>query len=170
MGGAMPLLAERFRPVNGAFALEKQTATAIAALEENFTWQAQGTYVGLMPVGAGGKTVRAPFWLPKEWDLALHHRASPLFLNMGYPLTLEEEFGFALPAGSGSLVLPSPCRNDEGPLRWRIEWQKIAADKLAVKLQAELAHGELSVSEVPVFQRQLRNLLTATAAGAGFAP
>jgi hypothetical protein len=170
MGGAVPLPAERFRPVNGAFALEKQTATAIAALDENFTWQGQGTYVGLVSGGAAGKTVRAPFWFPKEWDAALHHRVNPLFLNMGYPLTLDEDFGFALPAGAGSPVLPGPSHNDEGPLRWRVEWQKVAANKMAAKLHAELAHGELSMSETPAFQRQLRDLLAATATGAGIGP
>jgi hypothetical protein len=170
MGGAMPLLAECFRPVNGAFALEKQSATAIAALDENFTWQAQGTYVGLAPAGTGAKTLRAPFWLPKEWDLALHRRASALFLNQGYPLTLEEEFAFALPAGARAPVLPNACGSEEAPLRWRIEWQKVAADKVAVKMRAELAHGELSASETPAFQRQLRELLAAAAAGAGLAP
>ena len=53
---------------------------------------------GAVLKGGGGGLLRAPFWLPKEWDLALHRRKAGLYLNLGYPLTLEEEFEFTLPA------------------------------------------------------------------------
>jgi hypothetical protein len=37
------------------------------------------------------------------------------------------------------------------------------------RMRAELAHGELTVAETPVVQRQLRELLTALAVGASLA-
>ena len=52
------------------------------------------------------------------------------------------------------------------PLRWRVEWTKIGDDKLAARLRAELARGELSAAETPALQKQLRELLAALAAGA----
>ncbi len=74
-----------------------RSATSVAALNEDFAWHATGTCVGLCSTAGGSRLLRAPFWLPKEWDLALHRRKAGLYLNQGYPLTLEEEFEFALP-------------------------------------------------------------------------
>ncbi|MCX6914550.1 MAG: transglutaminase-like domain-containing protein, partial [Verrucomicrobia bacterium] len=206
----VPLLAVKYRPVAGSFAMESQSATSVAALNEDFTWHAAGTYVGLL-AGAGetlpknevdalkrlrtngpltpalspsegergnarqragmgrlvqSELLRAPFWLPKEWDLALHHRKAGLYLNMGYPLTLDEEFEFALPAKAQPTDLPGVKENSTAPLRWRVEWTKLGDDRLVARLRAELACGELTVAETPVVQRQLRELLTALAAGA----
>ena len=113
-----------------------------------------------------GRLLRAPFWLPKEWDLALHHRKAGLYLNLGYPLTLDEEFEFALPAKAQPSVLPGVKENTTAPLRWRVEWTKVGEDRLVARLRTELAHGELTVAETPVVQSQLRELLAALAAGA----
>src|SRR5713226_9446155 len=66
--------------------------------------------------------LHSPFWLPKEWDLALHQRKGALFLNEGYPLTLDEEFAFELPTKVQVFELPGLAENDQEPLRWRIEW------------------------------------------------
>jgi hypothetical protein len=51
-------------------------------------------------------------------------------------------------------------------LRWRVEWTKLGDGKVAARLRAELARGELTVAETPVVQQQLRELLAALAAGA----
>jgi hypothetical protein len=110
--------------------------------------------------------LRAPFWLPKEWDLALHHRKAGLYLSLGYPLTLEEEFEFGLPARAQPAVLPGVKENTTAPLRWRVEWTKLGDDKLVARMRAELAGGELTAAETPVVQKQLRDLLAALAAGA----
>jgi hypothetical protein len=101
--------------------------------------------------------------------LALHHRKAALYLNLGYPLTLEEEFEFALPAKAQPAVLPGVKENTTAPLRWRVEWTKLGEDRLVARLRAELARGELTVAETPVVQRQLRELLAALAAGASLA-
>src|SRR5439155_27132517 len=45
--GSLPLLAARFRPVAGSFSLEEQSATAVGALEEDFSWRAEGACVGI---------------------------------------------------------------------------------------------------------------------------
>jgi hypothetical protein len=165
----LPLLAAKYRPAAGSFALESQSATSVAALNEDFTWRAAGTCVGLFsPAGKGG-LLRAPFWLPKEWDLALHRRKAGLYLNMGYPLTLEEEFEFALPANAQPSDLPGVKENTTAPLLWRVEWTKIGEGKLAARLRTELARGELTAAETPAVQQQLRELLTALAAGASLA-
>jgi hypothetical protein len=162
----LPVLAVKFRPAAGSFALESQSSTSVAALSEDFTWRAAGTCVGLFARVRGGGLLRAPFWLPREWDLALHRRKAALYLNQGYPLTLEEEFEFALPAKAQPAVLPGVRENTTAPLRWRVEWAKLGDDKLVARLHAELAQGELTTAETPVLQQQLRELLAALAAGA----
>jgi hypothetical protein len=165
----LPLLAAHFRPAAGSFAMETQSSTSVAALDEDFAWQATGTCVGLCSTTGGSRLLRAPFWLPKEWDLALHRRKAGLYLNQGYPLTLEEEFEFTLPANASLAVVPAVSEvseNRSAPLRWRIEWTKIGNDKLSARMRAELAGGELSPSETQALQKQLRDLLAALAGGA----
>ncbi|MGD0259616.1 MAG: DUF3857 domain-containing protein [Verrucomicrobiota bacterium] len=162
----LPLLSAKYRPAAGSFALESQSATSVAALNEDFTWRAAGTCVGLFARAADSGLLRAPFWLPKEWDLALHRRKAGLYLNQGYPLTLEEEFEFALPPKAQPAVLPGVRENSTAPLRWRVEWTKLGDDKLAARMRAELARGELTAAETPVVQRQLRGLIAALAGGA----
>jgi hypothetical protein len=161
----LPLLAAKLRPAAGSFALESQESTPVAALNEDFSWHASGTCVGLF-AGAGESVVLlAPFWLPKEWDLALHRRKAAFYLNMGYPLTLEEEFKFTLPAEAQLRALPGVKENTKAPLRWRVEWTKLADGKLAARMRIELAQGELTEAETPLVQKQLRDLLAALAAG-----
>jgi hypothetical protein len=161
----LPLLAAKYRPAAGSFALESQSATSVAALNEDFTWRAAGTCLGLFSKVGDGGLLRAPFWLPKEWDLALHRRKAGLYLNLGYPLTLEEEFEFALPANAQPSVLPGVKENTTAPLIWRVEWTKLGDGKLGARLRAELARGELTAAETPAVQQQLRELLSALAAG-----
>jgi transglutaminase-like putative cysteine protease len=166
--GSPPLLAARFRPAAGSFALEDQTGSSVAALDENFSWRAEGQCVGISAAVAGKRSLRAPFWIPKEWDLALHRRKAPLFLNRGYPLLLREELEFKLPSSGQSLSLPGMKENKEPPLRWRIEWAKLADDKLAANFSAECAVGELPEADTKVFQQQLSALLAALAESASF--
>jgi len=77
--GSLPLLSARYRLSAGSLALEKQTATAVAALDKNFSWRAEGGCIGICrPIHTKDNTptiqqsICAPFWFPKEWDLALH--------------------------------------------------------------------------------------------------
>src|SRR5258707_6686785 len=109
-----------------------------------------------------------PFWLPKEWDLALHRRKSALFLNQGYPLGIEQEFEFTLPPEAQAVSVPEMMENKAAPLRWKIEWVKPGKGKLLASLHTELLRGELSSKETPQFQQQLRELLAATANAATF--
>jgi len=162
----VPLLAAKYWLAAGSFALETQSATSVAALNEDFTWLAAGTCVGLFSKFGEGGLLRAPLWLPKEWGLALHRRKAGLYLNMGYPLTLEEGFEFTLPAKAQPAVLPGVKENAAAPLRWRVEWTKIGEGKVAARMRAELARGELTAAETPAVQEQLRELLGALAAGA----
>ena len=165
----LPLLAAKFRPIAGSFALESQSSTSVDALNQNFAWHATGTCVGLFSTTGGGGTLRAPFWLPNEWELALHRRKAALYLHMGYPLTLEEKFEFSLPTTKQPAVLPGVKENSTAPLRWRIEWLKISDNKLAAQLRVELLRGELSSAETLAMPKQLRELLTALAGGAAVA-
>jgi len=195
---SLPLLAARFRPASGAFALDKQSATSAAALDENFTWHAEGTFVGLASLmdsglakgtSEGSKAqeesslstdhlpgtknspvtlLHAPFWLPREWDLALNRRKAALFLNEGYPLTLDEEFELVLPAKSRLLDLPPVSEKREGPLRWRIEWKQRGERSLTALFHAELASGETSARETPALQQALRELFAGMSSSAAF--
>jgi hypothetical protein len=187
-----PLLAARFRPVAGSFALQNQSATKAAALDEPFSWRAQGACVGISSIHTtrasdqstnalihqsinpsiqqsntpAALSLHSPFWLPKEWDLALHHRLGQLFLNEGYPLTLDEEFAFALPATAQSLALPEAVENANAPLSWKIEWAKGGEARLVARFHAELENGELSIAETRELQAQLLRLVSALAVGA----
>jgi hypothetical protein len=167
-GYSFPLLGAKFHPAAGSFALEQQTVSAVSALDESFAWKAEGTWVGGCSAGGGLRWLHAPFWLPKEWGLALHRRTAGLYLNQGYPLTLEEEFVFALPPKAEPKVLPGVIESKTEPLRWRLEWTKIGDGKLAARLHAELGRGEYSVAETPGLQKQLRELLAALAGSASW--
>src|SRR5262249_5644378 len=141
---SLPLLEGSFGPTSGSFALEKQSATPVSALDEDFAWSAAGDWVGLATDFAGQHHLRAPFFLPKEWTLALHRRQAPLFLNEGYPLSLDEEFSFEVPSEAGDCALPKPSESKTGVLHWSVEWLKSARGKLTARLTAELGHGELT--------------------------
>jgi hypothetical protein len=158
---ALPLLASRFRPAAGSFALASQRASPVSALDQDFTWQAEGEMVGLMSASGRKRLIHSPFWLPKEWDLALNRRQAPLFLHAGYPLTLEQEFTFELPPESRTEECPRPCGQEEGPLRWRVEWARERSHQLVARLKAQLARGDLSAAETQAFQQQLRALWSA---------
>jgi hypothetical protein len=165
--GTLPLLSVRWRPAGGSFSLVHQRMTLVFELDQEFSWEAEGTLIGLSS-GSEPWSTRAPFWLPKEWDLALHRRRSPLYLNQGYALTLDENVTFQLPPRLSKEVLPSACENVKPPLRWRIAWTRVANDKLQAHFQAELSHGDLSLAETAACQEQLRALLAAFAVEARF--
>src|SRR5262249_6204873 len=50
---SLPLLEGSFGPTSGSFALEKQSATPVSALDEDFAWSAAGDWVGLATDFAG---------------------------------------------------------------------------------------------------------------------
>jgi hypothetical protein len=171
---AVPFLSARYRISAGSFALQKQTATPVAALERDFSWSAQGSVIGAVstfsdkPANSDRALLRPSFWLPKEWELALNHRKSALFLNQGYPLTLNEQVDFTLPAQSQVAALPVPAENAQGPLKWKVEWTKPAEARLRATLHAELSTGELPGVETVSLQQQLRALITAVNTGTAF--
>ena len=170
---SLPLLSSRFRLTAGSFALDKQSGSSVASLNENFSWHAEGNCVGLISSALSDGSIsdhasriathallRIPFWLPKEWDLALHRRKTGLFLSQGYPLTLEEKLEITLPSNVQISALPATSENKQGPLQWKLEWQKTNEDKLRTTFRARLSSGELSAAEALTFQQQLRGLLS----------
>jgi len=159
LAASFPLLSRILHPVAGTFALEHQNATRISALEESFSCQAEGTWIGGVSSNAHQYLLRTPFWVPNEWNLALHRRKNPLHLNEGYPLRIEEEFSFVFAPQSRIELLPEARENKTGPLRWKAEWTKVADHKLTARFNAELRAGELSREETIEFQKQLRQLL-----------
>jgi hypothetical protein len=176
--GAVPFLSARYRLFGGSFALQKQTATPVAALDQDFAWHAQGTIVGAASYLAHESaypdhgtrntqhaSLRPSFWLPKEWELALNYRKSALFLNQGYPLILDEQLEFTLPSRSKIAGFPPPATNTEEPLKWKVEWTKPADASLRAILHAELSTGALSAAETVSLQQQLRALMSAVNAG-----
>src|ERR1044071_8321123 len=165
---AAPLLGEKYKPINGACAVDAQSSTEISGLDEDFSEKMEGTWLAGASLIAGKWVVHAPFWIPKEWEVALHQRENPIFLNQGYPLSLEEEFEFCLPPKVELGPLVSLRQRLQGPLRWTSEWARVGNDKLSARFHAELAHGQLSLSESAEFQKQLRELLMAFAGGNTF--
>jgi hypothetical protein len=160
-----PVLAEDYHPAAGVFAMESQEGTVVSALDRDFTWGARGSWSGLMSaVPAPGRLLRVPFWLPREWESALHPRRSPLHLNQGYPLTLEQRFRITLPSGAARAALPAPRSSDAGPLRYDLGWTRDAQGVVA-SLRIELVRGELDERETREFQAQLRALLAAVGEG-----
>ena len=151
----VPILAVRFRPAAGAFAMTQQSFTPLSELQTNFSWQGEGTWT---PVLA------APFWLPREWDLALHQRHTPLVLNHEYPLKMEQTVKFMGTPFAQTSRLPSPRENTVPPLRWKVEWKKTDDSTLVARLETELDGGEFQSSDTALLQSQLRALFTALAA------
>ena len=162
-GVSLPLLGAKLRPAAGSFALEKQVSSSIAALDEDFSVRVEGAWIGGCSMSAGASLLRPPFWLPREFELALNRRTSGLFLNQGYPLTLDEEFEITLLPGTKPGPLPGISESKAGALRWKIEWTKVKDDKLAARLRLELARGEFASAETPALQKQLREFLSALA-------
>jgi len=171
---SFPLLSARYRLSAGSFALEKQTATPVAALDQDFSWRAEGSLIGLFSYlsdnsGQSNRvsrvthhaSLRSPFWLPKEWDLALHRRNAALFLNQGYPLTLDEQIEITLPANGQLSALPAFSESKQNPLHWKIEWTRISDTKLRARFRAELPTGELTPANTVALREQLRGLLAA---------
>jgi len=168
-GGSLPVLAASMRPSAGSFVLEKQTASPVSALDQDFSWSATGSFVGLSSADGTKRLLRPSFWLPKEWEAALHRRESPLVLNLGYPLRLEQEIEIKLPGDPASVTPPARREEANPPLRWQIEWRPPReGNQWAAHFRAELATGDLSSSETVAFQKQLRALLAALAEGFTF--
>ncbi len=162
-----PVLAAQYRPVCGLLEMARQNFTSISDVNQPFAWKARGRWSGLVTAtpDRGRSLLRAPFWLPSEWQAALTPRKSPLFLNEGYPLTLDQQIDFTLPDGAGA-ELPQAQKSDTGPLRWQIEWTKAAANKITAHFRLELESGEISADDTAKFQKQLDALYTAVSQAA----
>jgi transglutaminase-like putative cysteine protease len=166
-----PLLAASLRPTLGGLHVTSQRHSSPSALEQAFTWQAEGDWAGLgltLPARAGAPAttlVRAPFWLPAEWDSALHARTSRLFLNQGYPLTLDQQVEIELPPGTRTR-LPTARASTQGPLRFRLEWSAPAPGRLRAALTLTLERAEVELEDVEPLQATLRALHAAVAEGA----
>jgi Domain of Unknown Function with PDB structure (DUF3857)/Transglutaminase-like superfamily len=162
-GESLPLLGAEYRLADGTFVMDEQKGSSISALDQDFTWHAEGSTAGIFSVNANQRILRSPFWLPKEWDMALHRRSGSLFLQHGYPLQLDEEFEIDLPTSAASATLPPSARNAEDPLRWNVTWSKSGDTKIVARLKAELVRGELENQETSRIQGQLRLLDAALA-------
>ena len=86
-------------------------------------------------------------------------------MNQGYPLTLDQQIDFTIPAGTGA-ELPQPQKSEEAPLRWQVEWSKSAANTLTAHIRIELAAGDLTADDTAKFQKQLDTLYSAASRAA----
>ena len=163
-----PVLDQRFRPTAGAYALSTQSFTPISDLETNFSWRATGRAWGLATAQGNRTHLQACFWLPRDWDEALHARSQPLFLNEGYPLLLNERCEFHLPGTTADLVLPEAARNETGPLRWSVRWIRETDLEVTTEFTLELTSGELTQAETTLFQDQLSRLVAVLQQRASF--
>jgi transglutaminase-like putative cysteine protease len=164
-----PILGEEYRPAAGLFAMESQEGTAVSALDRDFAWNARGSWSGLLSALPGsGRLLRAPFWLPREWESALHPRRTALYLNQGYPLTVEQRYRITLPPGAGRPALPAPRSNEAGPLRYSLRWTLEGDGAVLAALRFEVTRGELDERDTGAFQGQLRGLMAAVSEGTTF--
>jgi len=157
-----PVLAMQYHTVCGLLEMTDQSHSSVSSLDEMFAWNATGRWSGLItPTPDAARSIlRAPFWLPSEWESALHSRKSALFLNQGYPLKLDQQIDFSIPGGSSS-ELPKLQKSETGPLRWQIEWSKPVASIISARVRIELVAGELDMDQTRVFQKQLDTLYSA---------
>ncbi len=157
-----PALAQICQQATGLFAMTAQEHSRVGALDEPFTWSASGRWSGLASALPGGERVllRAPFWIPGEWNSAPHPRHSPLFLNQGYPLKFSQRVIFKLADESKKIELPVQSRNAAGPLRWMVEWSQPDGSTLLAHAEIELVTGELSDADTLAFQKQVAELWT----------
>lgn len=158
-----PLLTPRFRLDNATFIMDKQSCSQVSALNADFCLQMEGEVIGTSTAISEDRTLlRMPVWLPLEWDAALHRRTAGLFLNQGYPVQLDQTIDWEAP--KGSIIAPCVHENTQGPLTWKMEWRQ-QGDIITSRFRAELASGEIPASDVPRFQNQLRQMLSALDAG-----
>ena len=181
-GVAGPLIRSYLSPVVGLFSLDRQEASDPGDLATDFSWRAEGRLSGLqagggdLESGATRHWIQAPLWWPEEWEAALHRRQTPLLLNQGYPLRLTQELDLELPPGARIRESPEPRQGGEGPLRWQLEWQPLEGRRASageragwrVRLEIELATGELDATATEIFQRQARLLRGALGRGAWY--
>jgi hypothetical protein len=159
-----PILALEHAPVAGVFTLAEQRSSDATDLDRPFEWSATGAWTGVAAAAPdGARWILAPFWIPAEWPEALHRRHSPLHLNDGYPLELEETVRFT-GAGLSGHALPPPAAGHGDALRWSVAWTH-EEGAIVARLRATLLHADLSDEGTRAFQRELRLLLEALATG-----
>jgi hypothetical protein len=166
-----PILGELLRPAAGALGLKSQTHTPPLVLGQDFRWQGRGTMAGLESALPGGaRLLRAPFWLPRDWEAAVHPRRSGLFVHDGYPLRLEQTVDVELPAGAREVALPEAVEQAQGPLRFKSAWTRDATGVVRARLEIEAARGEIGPAETGAFQDALRRLMGVVAQGVTYVP
>jgi hypothetical protein len=166
------LTAAGWRVVAGGFAMASQSHPAPSELALPFTVESAGSWSGLHVELPDGRWLqRAPWWIPADWDIALHRRTLPLRLHQGYPLRLEQEARVLLPAGVRDLRLPRTAGGGkDGPLSWTVTWERAGNDALRAGLRVELDAGELDSAATARLQSELRRMLNALGEGALFTP
>jgi hypothetical protein len=65
-------------------------------------------------------------------------------------------------------VLPAVAENNQGPLRWKMQWIQQGDRLVTAQFKSELVSGELTASETLALQKQLRSLLAALSKEASF--
>ena len=161
--GHEALIDPAWRLSAGEFVLAQQRFTPPSRLEEPFGWEAGGECLGLTSRSEYGQLCRVPFWIPREWGLALQPRAGPLHLNQGYPLRLVQSVRLSLPATGRMKGLPALAENTVPPLRWKLDWVRGVDATLEGRLEVELVRGDIPFPEVATVQRQVRDCLEALA-------
>jgi transglutaminase-like putative cysteine protease len=165
-----PLLDGAFTPASGALAAAKQNAADVAALEQDFSWSADGTWSGLVSAlpQSPVRMVRFPAWLPKEWTMALLPRTSPMLLNEGYPMQVTQTCAFKLPAGCREVKLPAPQHNDGPALAWKLSWSQPSAGEVDATLELSLLDANLDPATTQAFQSSCKQLENALQDGFSF--
>ena len=165
-----PLLSGVFSPSSGAFEAAKQDAADVAALEQIYTWSADGTWSGLVSAlpQSPERMVRFPAWLPKEWTMALLPRTSPMLLNEGYPMQVDQDCTFKLSAGCRELKLPASQYDDGPALAWKLSWSQPTAGEVNAKLELTLLDANPDSAATKEFQASCRRLQNALQDGFSF--
>ena len=166
----VPLLDGVFSPTTGAFEPQHQEATAVADLDQDFSWKAQGAWQGLSSQVPQSSTrlVRLPAWLPREWTEATLPRTTPLYLNQGYPMEMTQTWTMQVPAGASALKIPEAQSDPSSILSWKLSWTATSPTGVTAQLELSLLKADLTLEEARDFQASCHHLEEALQNGFSF--
>ncbi len=152
--GSIGVLDSLFQPVSGRFEPSQEESSSTDDLSAPATCMTSGTWRGLISAVPASKTklMFLPAWVPSQWDLAALPRHNDLFLNEGYPMSIEQNFTIDLSPDARGVEVPANAGRKGPALSWDLEWSKVSDQKITAKLTISLEKSTLDSAGVADFQ------------------